>query len=331
MPKGTNQKLKLYYLAKIMVNNTDDEHAMTLQDIKTALEYYEITADRKSLYDDFNVLRDMGIDILGEQRGRNYYYHVGKKKFELAELKLLVDAIQSSKFITVKKSHELIKKLESFASRYEAAQLQRQVVVAGRIKTMNECIYYNVDAIHSAIATNHKVRFQYFQWNIKKQMELRHDGQFYEVSPWALTWDDENYYLVGYDAQAEKIKHYRVDKMRKLTIMDEKREGKEYFKQFNLAAYAKKNFGMFGGEEENVRIQFSNELVGVVIDRFGKDVTISPVDDEHFTVNVNVAISSQFFGWVFALGTGVKILGPSNVVERMKQEIDELHEFYNRR
>lgn len=330
MPKGTNQKLKLYYLAQIMVNNTDDEHAMTLQDIKNALEYYEITADRKSLYDDLNVLRDMGLDILGEQRGRSYYYHVGKKKFELAELKLLVDAIQSSKFITVKKSHELIKKLESFASRYEAAQLQRQVVVAGRIKTMNESIYYNVDAIHSAIATNHKIHFQYFQWNIKKQMELRHGGQFYEVSPWALTWDDENYYLVGYDAQAEKIKHYRVDKMRKLTIMEDKREGKEYFKQFNLAAYAKKNFGMFGGEEENVRMQFSNELVGVVIDRFGKDIIISPIDDEHFTVNVNVAISSQFFGWVFALGTGVKILSPSSVVERMKQEVDALHKLYGR-
>ncbi len=140
VPKRTNQKLKLYYLAKIMVNNTDDEHAMTLQDIKNALEQYEITADRKSLYDDFNVLRDMGIDILEKQRGRSYYYHVGKKKFELAELKVLVDAIQSSKFITVKKSHELIRKLESFASRYEASKLQRQVVVTGRIKTMNECI-----------------------------------------------------------------------------------------------------------------------------------------------------------------------------------------------
>ena len=140
VPKRTNQKLKLYYLAKIMVNNTGDEHAMTLQDIKNVLEQYEITADRKSLYDDFNVLRDMGIDILEKQRGRSYYYHVGKKKFELAELKVLVDAIQSSKFITVKKSHELIRKLESFASRYEASKLQRQVVVTGRIKTMNECI-----------------------------------------------------------------------------------------------------------------------------------------------------------------------------------------------
>lgn len=330
MPKGTNQKLKLYYLAKIMVNNTDDEHAMTLQDIKKALEQYEITADRKSLYDDFNVLRDMGIDILGEQRGRSYYYHVGKKKFELAELKLLVDAIQSSKFITVKKSHELIRKLESFASRYEASQLQRQVVVAGRIKTMNESIYYNVDAIHSAIANNQMIQFQYFQWNTKKKMEMRHDGQFYKISPWALTWDDENYYLVGYDAQADKIKHYRVDKMRKLSIMKEKREGREHFKQFNLAAYTKKNFGMFGGEEVNVRMQFSNDLVGVVIDRFGKDIIISPVDEEHFVVNVNVAISSQFFGWVFALGTGVKILAPENVVERMKQEIDALHDFYNK-
>ncbi len=145
-----------------------------------------------------------------------------------------------------------------------------------------------------------------------------------------MTWDDENYYLVEYDAQAEKIKHYRVDKMRKLLIMEEKREGREYFKQFNLASYAKKNFGMFGGEEVNVRMQFSNDLVGVVIDRFGKDIIISPADEEHFIVNVNVAISSQFFGWVFVLGTGVKILAPENVVERMKQEIDALHDFYNK-
>ena len=238
--------------------------------------------------------------------------------------------IYRSKFITVKKSHELIRKLESFASRYEASKLQRQVVVTGRIKTMNECIYYNVDAIHSAIANNRMIQFQYFQWNTKKKMEMRHNGQFYKISPWALTWDDENYYLVGYDAQAEKIKHYRVDKMRKLSIMEEKREGRENFKQFNLASYAKKNFGMFGGEEVNVRMQFSNVLVGVVIDRFGKDIIISPADEEHFIVNVNVAISSQFFGWVFALGTGVKILAPENVVERMKQEIDALHDFYNK-
>lgn len=232
-----------------MVNNTDDEYAMTLQDIKNALEQYEITADRKSLYDDFNVLRDMGIDILGEQRGRSYYYHVGKKKFELAELKLLVDAIQPSKFITVKKSHELIRKLESFASRYEASKLQRQVVVTGRIKTMNECIYYNVDAIHSAIANNRMIQFQYFQWNTKKKMEMRHNGQFYKISPWALTWDDENYYLVGYDAQAEKIKHYRVDKMRKLSIMEEKARAESISNSLTLPPMQKRTLGCSEGKK----------------------------------------------------------------------------------
>ena len=330
MPKGKNQKFKLYRLAQIMLENTDEDHYITMPEIKEKLEEYEVTADRKSLYNDLKDLETLGIEVEGEPVGNRYHYHVVERPFELPELKLLVDAIQSSKFITQKKTNTLIKKLEKLVSKYDAQKLQRQVYVSGRIKAMNECIYYTVDAIHNAISENRKIKFQYYQWNVKKEMELRHDGAWYHISPWGLSWDDENYYLVGYDAQAEKIKHYRVDKMRKLTIMDDKREGKEYFKQFNLAAYAKKNFGMFGGEEENVRMQFSNDLVGVVIDRFGKDIIISPIDDEHFTVNVNVAISSQFFGWVFALGMGVKILSPSSVVERMKQEVDALHELYGR-
>lgn len=319
MPKGTNQKLKLIYLIKIMLERTDEEHGLTMPEILAALEEYGVTAERKSIYNDFETLRTLEIDVIQEQQGKTFTYHVVSRQFELAELKLLVDAIQSSKFITEKKSKQLIKKLESLASSYEAKQLQRQVYVTGRIKTMNESIYYNVDEIHSAIASNKKIRFQYFQWNIKKETELRKSGQFYEISPWALSWDDENYYMIGYDSEAKKIKHYRVDKMLKSTCIDEAREGKELFDSFDIAAYTRKSFGMYGGEEQSVKLEFENCLVGVVIDRFGKDIIIAPAGDNHFTIKVDVAVSDQFLGWVFALGDGAKILGPANVVEQMKE------------
>lgn len=319
MPKGTNQKLKLIYLIKIMLERTDEQHGLTMPEILDALESYGVSAERKSIYSDFETLRTLEIDVIQEQQGKTYTYHVASRQFELAELKLLVDAIQSSKFITEKKSKQLIKKLESLASSYEAKQLQRQVYVSGRIKTMNESIYYNVDEIHSAIASNKKIRFQYFQWNIKKETELRKSGQFYEISPWALSWDNENYYMIGYDSNAEKIKHYRVDKMLKSTCMDEDREGKELFDTFDIAAYTRKSFGMYGGEEQSVKLEFDNNLVGVVIDRFGKDIIIAPAGNNHFTIKVDVAVSDQFLGWVFALGDGAKILGPENVVEQMKE------------
>lgn len=328
MPKGTNQKLKLIYLIKIMLEKTDDSHGLTMPEILAALEAYDVSAERKSIYSDFETIRTLGIDIVQEQQGKTYYYHVASRQFEIAELKLLVDAIQSSKFITEKKSKQLIKKLEGFTSSYEAKQLQRQVYVSGRIKTMNESIYYNVDEIHTAIALNKKIRFQYFQWNIKKETELRKDGQFYEISPWALSWDNENYYMIGFDSEANKIKHYRVDKMLKSTCIEEPREGKELFEQFDIAAYTRKNFGMFGGEEQSVKLKFDNQLVGVVLDRFGKDIIIAPADETHFMIHVNVAVSAQFLGWIFALGDGAEILGPENVVEQMKQQAKKTYERY---
>ena len=195
MPKGSHQKLKLYYLSKIMLEKTDEEHMITMPEIQKALEAYDVTADRKSLYDDLEQLKVLGVEVKGEKIGRNFYYHVSNKKFEIAELKLLVDAIQSSKFITEKKSKELINKLTSFASRYEESQLNRQVVVQGRVKTMNESIYYFVDDVHRAIAENKQIRFEYMKWNKDKKLVRRRETP-YTVSPWALTWDDENYYLM---------------------------------------------------------------------------------------------------------------------------------------
>ena len=328
MPKGTNQKFKLYRLAQIMLEKTDDDHYITMPEILSSLEAYGVTADRKSIYNDLRDLEVLGIEVEGEPVGGRYHYHVLNRPFELPELKLLVDAIQSSKFITERKTNALIKKLEQLVSQYEAVKLQRQVYVSGRIKTMNESIYYTVDAIHNAISENKKIRFQYYQWNVKKEMELRHGGAFYHISPWGLSWDDENYYLVGYDSEADTLKHYRVDKMLHIQMSDEKREGQEYFERLNMADYAKKSFGMFGGKEQKVKLLVKNELAGVMIDRFGKDIMMIPKEEKYFTVNVDVHISNQFLGWVFSLGDGVKIISPDEVVEQMKQEVERLQQQY---
>ena len=324
MAKGTNQKLKLIYLMKILLEKTDEEHGLTREELIQELSLYDISAERKSIYSDLEALKLYGLDIISEQKNRTVYYYIGSREFEIAELKLLVDAVQSSKFITEKKSRQLIKKLESFASKSQAKELHRNVYVQGRIKTMNESIYYNVDKIHQAMGKNVQIKFHYFQWNVKKEPELRHNGDFYQISPWQLLWDNENYYLVGYDKQAGKMKHYRVDKMLRISLLELERECKEVFDEKGMAEYAKKRFGMYDGKEQTVKLRCKNELVGVMIDRFGKNIMLRPVDKEHFEVNVEVAVSGQFLGWIIALGEGVKIVGPDVVVEKMNQEIERL-------
>ncbi len=321
MPKGTNQKLKLYRLAHIMTELTDDEHMITLPEIQKELAKYDITADRKSLYDDLEALEVLGIEVKGEKVGRKFYYHVSNKQFEIAELKLLVDAIQSSKFITEKKSKELINKLNTFASKYEADQLNRQVVVQGRVKTMNESIYYFIDDVHRAIAENKQISFEYMKWDVNKAMVPRRDEP-YVVSPWALTWDDENYYLIAYDESVEDIRHFRVDKLKSIRVLKEKRVGREKFKEFNLAKYSKMSFGMYHGEPTKVKIAFHKDLVGVFLDRFGRGIPINPSEKQDwYETYVDVAVSDQFLGWIFALGQDVEILSPGNVVRQFKEEI----------
>ena len=325
MAKG---KLKMLYIIRIFTQETDDEHALTLQEIAAKLDAVNIKADRKTLYSDFEELRQFGFDIIAEQRNHTTYYHLGARDFELPELKLLVDSVQAAKFITTRKSRELIKKLESSVSRYQAEQLHRQVFVAGRVKSMNESIYYNIDKLHEAINAGVQIRFQYGQWNLNKEIELRRDGAWYQVSPWALTWDDENYYLVAYDSEADMIKHYRVDKMLRISSLDMPRLGRETFKAFDMAKYSKSVFGMFTGEETAVTLEAENHMVGVLIDRFGKDIPVMPVDDSRFQVTVNVLVSQQFIGWVIALGSAIRIVGPDAVVERMRTEIQRLGEQY---
>lgn len=328
MPQSENQRLKLLYLLKILSEETDDNHGLTVKEISAKLNAYSITADRKTMYTDFETLRNYGVDIIHVKNGRDTYYHIGTRKFELPELKLMVDSVQSAKFLSARKSRDLIKKIESLGSKYDAKHLQRQVWISDRIKTMNESIYYNVDILHEAINADRQVRFHYYQWNVNKEMELRKNGAWYKVSPWGLMWDDENYYLVAFDAEDQKIKHYRVDKMVNLQIMEKERVGGEEFKEFNLPKYTKSLFGMFGGEPTTVTLEGRNDLVGVVIDRFGKDLTIMKKDEEHFLAKVNVAVSRQFLGWVFAIGDGLKITAPENVVEQMRNEIERLHTEY---
>lgn len=326
MSRGTNQKFKFTYLMQIMLAKTDDEHSLTLSQIMDELEKYGVTAERKSLYNDFADMDKFGIEVIKEQIGRETFYHVGSREFELAEVKLLIDAIQSSKFITRTKSRELINKIKSNVSEYQATQLQRQVYINDRVKTMNESVYYNVDDIHTAINENKKIRFKYYKWDVNMKLVPRHNGDWFVVSPWALTWNDENYYLVAYDDIDKKIKHYRVDKMMQISVEDDRRAGKEEFKNFDMAAYSKATFGMYQGIKKIVRIEFANYMCGVFIDRFGKDITIMKVDDGHSVINVNVNVSPQFFGWIFSLGKDVKVAGPEDVVEEMKKQAEEFLE-----
>ncbi len=327
MPKEKNQKLKLYYLSQIMLSKTDEDHHLTMPEILEYLEEYGVSADRKTIYSDIEALKEIGIDVIGQKNGKNYDYYVGSKKFDLAELKLLVDSIQSSKFITAKKSKELIEKVGSLASEYEAEQLNRQVVVQGRVKAMNETIYYNVDEIYRAINTNQQITFEYMQWSPKKKLEKRREER-YEVSPWALTWADENYYLIAYDEQKERIHHYRVDKMKNIVLTGRKRIGRKEFKEFNVADYVKMNFGMFGGDQMKVTIACKDELIGVLFDRFGTNIQVKEYKKGWSETEVEVLVSDHFLAWIFALGSGVKITGPKDVTDRVNVMIKRLTETY---
>lgn len=320
MSKGTKQKYKLVYLIKIMEELTDDEHALTMSEILAELESYGITAERKSIYDDFEAMRELGYDVIGDESGRYYAYFLGSRDLELPELKILTDLIGSSKFLTEKKSRALIKKLEKFTSVYNAKTLDRQVTVSNRVKTMNENIYLNVDVIHTAIAENSQIRFKYFAINPEGEAEFKRDGDFYYMSPWSLLFNDENYYLIAYDDDDKKIKHFRVDKMTKMCLVDAEREGGNAFKKFDVVKYAKSTFGMYSGEMKRVKMEFSNELAGVVTDKFGKDVTMIRSGKNHFTVNEEVQVSNMFFGWIMGLGDGARIIGPESVVEAIREE-----------
>ncbi len=323
MPKKANHKLKLLYLYKIMLENTSEDHGMSIQELKEELMKHGIEANRQVFYDDFKALKEFGAEVKKIGSGTKTQYYIESDRFEVAELKVLIDAVQASKFLTVKKTDALINKLAKLNGIFDEALLKRQVYVAGRIKNMNDSIYSTTDVVHKAIEKNRMVRFQYFSWNIKKEPELRHDGAYYEVSPWALFWDNDKYYMVAYDFKDRKIKHYRVDKMLNVSITDKKRKGVTAFNKLDKSTYTQKHFGMFGGEEVMVTLECTNDMANVIIDRFGRKIEITPVDDEHFRTDVDVVMSDKFLAWVIAL-KGVKIVGPEELIVQIKKRSFEL-------
>ncbi|MBE5881231.1 MAG: WYL domain-containing protein [Lachnospiraceae bacterium] len=329
MAKSEGQKLKLLYLLKLLSERTDETHAISTPDIIEALEKEGICVERKTVYADVQALQEFGYDILVSKKRGNSGYYLASRDFELAELKLLVDAVQSSRFITAKKSKELILKLEKLVSQSDAKQLQRQVYVSDRNKNSNESIYYSVDDIHKAIQENKKIRFKYYDWGADKQMHFRKDGAFYEMSPYFLVWKDENYYLVAFDSKENIVKHFRVDKMSALSVMKCDREGMEEAKKINPAFYTQQNFGMFAGEEQVVTLQFPEKQIGIVIDRFGKEIDIRSRGEGVCSARVKVAVSHQFYGWITGLGGQIRIMSPETVVSDYKEYLETILKEYN--
>lgn len=327
MPKSANQKLKLLYIQKILLEETDETHALTVNQIIEKLASIGIAAERKSIYDDIDALRSFGMDVISIRSRANSYF-VGSRDFELAELKLLVDAVEASRLLTAKKSLALIRKLERCTSQYNANLLQRQVFVANRIKNMRESIYYNIDKIHQAISEKKKISFKYIEWNIDKNEKLRKNGNDYCENPCGLCWDNDNYYLIAYNNKYENLVHYRVDKMMSVEILEENCDFGNLEQPFDPAQHACKYFGMFGGKEEKVSIYFDNSLVGVVLDRFGKNIVLRKSGENGFTISVDVAVSPIFFAWLLGFGTKAKIIAPSNVQKDLAKYCKSIVKIY---
>ncbi len=312
MANTGNQKLKVLRIMELL-QETDEEHALTTPEIIDLLDSrYGISAERKSVYADIENLKEFGLDIMNNG-GRSRGYSLASRELELPELKLLADAVSASKFISEKKSEQLLKKIGKLGSVREAKHLRRQVVVTDRVKSDNESIYYTIDTIYTCIDNNHGMTFQYAQWNAEKKLDLRHNGRVYHVSPAFLLWDNEYYYLVAWSDDDQEIRHYRVDKMVNAAEAKTKRGGEKERKALRPSEYARKTFSMFSGEEENVRLRCANYLTGVLIDRFGTEMLLHKDDESHVIANVKVAVSPQFFGWLAGIGGNVEILSPEGV------------------
>ena len=327
MPRKEGQKRKLLVLLDILARETDEKHPLSVPQLVERLQERGVVAERKSVYDDLNTLNNMPdspYEIV-QQRGRGGGYYMTEAPFELAELKLLVDAVYASKFITARKSKILIDKLGQFTSKYRQEELDRKVLVSGRIKSTDEKILYTVDALHSAITAGQQVQFKYCDWNLQKKMTPRHDGQLYRISPWVLVWENANYYLIAYTEG--RLKHYRVDKMQAVHQLT--REGADEYANFDVNTYMQQMFGMFNGPLKRVTLLCENRFAGAMIDRFGTGVTlVRNPDGDHFNVVVNVQVSPRFYGWVAGFGTGIEILDPPSVRAEMKKKLDELEGLY---
>lgn len=327
MPRSKKQKFKLYFIIEYFKRYTDEEHTVSVSELIDYLQEQGITAERKSIYRDIEAMEELGYEVI-QVHDKRFSYYLANREFETAELCTLADAVAASRFITKKKSAELIKKLETLTNVHVARRLNAQVFVANRIKTSNESIYYNVDAIHNAIAENSKITFMYFDWDINQQEIYRHGGKMYNVSPWALAWNNENYYLIAYDSDSGELRHYRVDRMMSISQTGKPRDGKSTFRDSDTARYTKKFFGMYDGDVEEVTINCSKDITNAVIDVFGTDIDFeTSKDGETFNITVEVAVSPVFLSWVFMLGDKIKIVSPKKVktqlIDMAKAVIDK--------
>ena len=327
MAKNPNQKLKILYIMQMLMQETDDEHGLSMAQIISKLESYGIKAERKSIYDDLTLLREFGLDVI-TRKGRTTEYFIGSRDFEFPELTLLVDAVQSSKFLTEKKSNMLIKKLESLASVHEAKLLKRQVYVAGRIKMQNESIFYNVDAIQHAIIYKRMVSFKYYDYDIEKKKTARRDGHIYKVTPVGLVYIDEYYYLVTYSEKYGGFANYRVDRMDGIEIMDDRGDRVPSSANFNLSEYCQRKISMFGGEDTRVQLVFDKSLMNPIIDRFGKDVRVEKIDDDTARAYIAIASSGPFFGWLTQFGDKIKIDHPEDLKQEFLTFLKKIQKVY---
>lgn len=325
MAKSENQKLKLLYILKILEEETNENKPISTKDLISRLASFDIKAERKSIYDDMECLKRFGYDILYNTNKITGGYYLGERDFELAEIKTLIDMVQSSRFLTLKKSRELIAKLESMTDKQSAGKLQRSVYVANRAKSENESVFYSVDTINEAMNDNKSVLFQYYEYSIKKEIKLKKDGALYNVSPYFLMWSNDNYYLVGVDNSLGQIRHYRVDRMKKLSISTEDRMYSDLFDNFDIGKYSKGVFNMYDGEKAKVTLECANEYINVIIDRFGKDIIINPIDNNKFNAITDVYVGPQFYGWICGLNGGVKIKSPKSVAESFHEYVGNIY------
>lgn len=324
MAQTANYKRKLPILAKLLLERSDENHPISRQEMQRELERWGLSAERKSIYNDMEQLQELGLDVQSK-RGRSGGWYIGQRDFELAELKLLVDAVQSSRFLTERKSEALIRKLEGLTSVYQARQLQRQVYVDRRVKTMNESIFYNVDRLQGAIAAGRAITFRYFEYNARRERVFRREGERYRLTPYGLIWDSENYYLAGWDELREEVRHYRVDKMADIVVSQSKGRPRG---DWTAEGYARKHFGMFAGTPCRLRLRCENRMAGVIIDRFGLEVPLIPDGEEYFTVSVDLVVSPPLWGWLFGLGPGVEVLGPAWAAEDFAARLEQAAALY---
>ena len=315
MPKSDNQKLKLLYIRDYLERNSDERHPVGAQELISMLASKGIECERKAIYSDIRALQDFGLDILN-QRGRNGGYYIGSRNFELPELKLLIDAVQSSRFLTEKKSRELIRKLCKECNRYDESLMHRDVVIDRRVKSMNETIYYNVDSIQDAISRGVQITFRYFDWGIDGKRRYR--DRSYHASPYGLCQDNENCYLLAHSPR-HGVTHYRVDRMTDISLTEEKRVPCPELTGARLVEHANQLFQMYSGDSASVKLRFHRSLTNVVIDRFGHELLLIPDGEDHFTFVVDVAVSPIFLSWVIGFGEKAKILYPQHVVDACRE------------